>query len=181
MILACVHATKASGQVVDNLGFKALPRAIHYDTPLVPKQGPKAVIVYGKNAPYTQTAAQALQKAIQEWCGVALGLVDDRTVTSDQTWLLTEAYLKVPLVVLGNAQDNRAMHALGTRYLLASNRTWPGGDRYIVRSYLEPFGRHELDPAGGLQRGGHGCRGGEVSPDAPGVWQERIGHRAAVS
>ena len=127
VILACAHATKASGQIVDNPGFKALPRAIHYDTPLVSKQGPKAVIVYGKGAPYTKTAAQAVQKAIQEWCGVALELVDDHTVTSEQTWLLNEAHLKTPLVVLGNAQDNRAMHALGTRYLLASNRTWPGG------------------------------------------------------
>ena len=103
-ILAGAHATMASGQIVDNPGFKALPRAIHYDTPLVPKQGPKAVIVYGKNAPYTKTAAQAVQKAIQEWCGAGLEMVDDHAVTSDQTWLLNEAYLKTPLVVLGNAR-----------------------------------------------------------------------------
>ncbi len=138
-ILAGAHATMASGQIVDNPGFKALPRAIHYDTPLVPKQGPKAVIVYGKNAPYTKTAAQAVQKAIQEWCGAGLEMVDDHAVTSDQTWLLNEAYLKTPLVVLGNAQDNRAMHALGTRCLLASNHTWPGGDRFVIRSICEPF------------------------------------------
>ena len=31
------------------------------------------------------------------------------------------------------------MHALGTRYLLQSNRSWPGGDRYYIRTVFEPF------------------------------------------
>ena len=128
-----------SAQVLDDLGFRALPRPISYATPLAPKDGAKAVIVYGKNAPWTQTAATAVQKAIQDWSGVRLELADDRTVTSEETWLLTDAYRKTPMIVLGNAQDNRVMHALGTRYLLQSNRTWPGGDRFIVRTVFEPF------------------------------------------
>jgi arylsulfatase A-like enzyme len=59
-------------------------------------------------------------------------LADDRTVTSEDTWLLNESYFKTPLIVLGSAQDNRVMHALGTRFLLRSNRTWPGGDRFLM-------------------------------------------------
>jgi hypothetical protein len=125
--------------VVDNPGFKALPRPINYATPLAPNEGAKAVIVYGKDSPWTRTAAQAVQKAIEEWSGVKLELADDRTVTSEDTWLLNDAYRKTPLVVLGNVQDNRVMHALGVHYLLRSNRTWPGGDRFIVRSMFEPF------------------------------------------
>ena len=31
------------------------------------------------------------------------------------------------------------MHALGTRYLLQSNRSFPGGDRYLIRTIFEPF------------------------------------------
>jgi len=31
------------------------------------------------------------------------------------------------------------MHALGVNYLLISNRSWPGGDRYVIRSLFEPF------------------------------------------
>jgi hypothetical protein len=127
------------GQIVDNPGFAAQLRPINYATPLAPANGVKAVIVYGKDAPWTKTAAEAVQKAIADWSGVKLELADDRTVTSDDTWLLTDAYRKTPLVVLGNSQDNRVMHALGTRYLLQSNRTWPGGDRYYIRSVFEPF------------------------------------------
>jgi hypothetical protein len=129
----------ASGQIVDSPGFKALPRPINYATPLAPKDGAKAVIVYGKDAPWTKAAAQAVQKAVQDWSGLKIELADDRTVTSEDTWLLTDAYRKTPMVVLGNAQDNRLMHALGTRYLLQSNRNWPGGDRYYIRSVFEPF------------------------------------------
>ena len=80
-----------------------------------------------------------MQKAIEDWSGVKLDLADDRTVTSDETWLLTDACRKTPLIALGNARDNRVMHALGTRYLLQSNRTWPGGDRFVIRSIFEPF------------------------------------------
>jgi hypothetical protein len=120
-------------------GYKALPRPISYSMPLAPRSGAKAVIVYGKQAAWTQAAAAAVQKAIRDWSGVTLELADDRTVTSDETWLLADSWRKTPLIVLGNAQDNRLMHALGTRCLLQSNRTWPGGDRFVIRSVFEPF------------------------------------------
>ena len=129
----------ASGQVVDNPGFKALPRPICYSMPLAPVGGANAVIVYGRDAAWTRNAAESVQKSIQDWSGVKLDLADDHTVTSDESWLLNDAYLKTPLIVLGNARDNRVMHALGTRYLLQSNRTWPGGDRFVIRSIFEPF------------------------------------------
>jgi hypothetical protein len=124
---------------VDNPGFKALPRPINYAMPLAPKDGVKAIIVYGKNAAWTLRAAQAVQKAVLDSSGLKLELADDRTVTSDETWLLTDAFRRTPLIVLGNAQDNRLLHALGTRFLLQSNRSWPGGDRFIVRTVFEPF------------------------------------------
>jgi hypothetical protein len=130
----------AYGQAVTvNPGYKALVRPINYSMPLAPKDGARAVIVYGKNAPWTGQAAAALQKAVADWCGVTLDIADDRTVTSEDTWLLADAYRKTPLIVLGNAQDNRVLHALGTRYLSQSSRTWPGGDRYVIRSVFEPF------------------------------------------
>jgi hypothetical protein len=126
----------ASGQVVDNPGFKALPRPINYNMPLSPAGGVKAVIVYGKNSAYAQKSAQALQKAIEDWSGLKL---DVGAVTDEDTWLLKDDCRKTPMIVLGNAWENRLMHALGTRYLLQSNHTWPGGDRYLVRSLFEPF------------------------------------------
>ena len=137
-LLSCCGG--AQGQAVPvNPGYKALVRPIHYSMPLAPKDGPHALIVYGKNAPWTQKAAQALQKAVADWCGVKLELVDDQTVTNEDTWLLNDAYRKTPLIVLGNAQDNRVMHAMGVHFLLQSNRYWPGGDRYFIRSVFEPF------------------------------------------
>lgn len=132
-------SSASCGQVVGNPGFRALPRAINYATPLAPANGVKAVIVYGKDAPWTKSAAKAVQKAVADWCGAKLDLADDRAVTGEDTWLLTDVCRKTPLIVLGNAQDNRVMHALGTRYLLQSNRSWPGGDRYYIRTVFEPF------------------------------------------
>ena len=139
MALAAADATAAPGQAADNPGFRTLPRPIHYETPLNPRQSAKALIVYGKDAPWTQNAAQVVQKAIEDWSGAKLQLADDQTVTGEETWLLKNAYRKVPLIVLGNAKVNRVIHALGTRYLAQSNRSWPGGDRYIIRSIFEPF------------------------------------------
>jgi len=139
LFLATLSCRAATGQIVDNPGFKALPRSINYATPLAPTGGVKAVIVYGRNAPWTQTAAKQIQRAVQAWCGQALEVRDDQTVTRDETWLLADAYRRTPLIVLGNCQDNRVLHALGTRYLEHSNRYWPGGDRYILRTVFEPF------------------------------------------
>ncbi len=138
LLAAGVRAT-AADSASNAPVFRALPRSINYATPLNPAGGPRAVIVYGRVTPGGRAAAEAVQKALRDWSGITFDLVDDRVVTSDETWLLTDAYLKTPLVVLGNAQDNRALHALGTRFLLRSNRSWPGGDRYILRTVIEPF------------------------------------------
>jgi hypothetical protein len=139
VVLLAGYCSGVVGQTVDDHGFKALPRPINYATPLAPKEGAKAVIVYGKTAPWTREAAIAVQKAIQDWSGVKLEAADDRAVTSEETWLLNDAYRHTPLIVLGNAQDNRVMHAMGVRYLLRSNRSWPGGDRFFIRTVFEPF------------------------------------------
>jgi hypothetical protein len=119
--------------------YRALPRPLNYALPIAPAGGVRTVIVYGRDAPWTRTAAEAVQRAIREWSGVGLDLADDRTVTGEATWLLADAWRATPLIVLGNSQDNRVMHALGTRYLLQSNRNWPGGDRCLIRSIFEPF------------------------------------------
>jgi len=139
MVLGAAGANTVSGQIVDNPGFHALPRPVHYETPLNPKEGAKALIVYAKEAPWTFKAAEAVQKAVLDWSGANLEIADDRTVTSDETWLVADAYLKTPMIVLGNAQDNRLQHALGTRYLEISNHAWPGGDRSVIRTVFEPF------------------------------------------
>ena len=129
----------AWGEAVKQDGFRALPRPVRYATPLAPPGGVKAVIVYGKTAPWTQAAALRVQQAIKRWCGQQLSLIDDRTATSEETWLLTDAYRRRPMIVLGNGEVNRVMHALATRYLLESNGSWPGGNRYVIRTIFEPF------------------------------------------
>ena len=138
MVMAFANGSGAA-ETATNPAYRAQPRPIRYETPLAPKDGPPAMIVPGRSAPYTLKAARAVQQAVQAWSGHTLAIVDDRTVTSDETWLLTDAYRKTPLIVLGNGQDNRVVHALGTRYLAQSNRSWPGGDRYVMRTVFEPF------------------------------------------
>ena len=129
----------ASAQTPDHLGFQALPRTINYATPLTPAQGAQAVIVYGKKADWTQAAALRVQKAVQEWSGKKLEMIDDLTATSEDTWLIADAYRHTPMIVIGNTQDNRLVQAIGTRYLDGTNHSWPGGDRYLVRTVFEPF------------------------------------------
>ena len=141
LVLLCLLpvAGRLHAEALDTNGFRALLRKLHYETPLCPEQGPRAVIVYGKNAAWTEAAAKQVQQAVQEWCGQKLEVLDDGAVTDEQTWLLHETRLKTPLIVLGNAQVNRVLHAMGTRYLVASSSFWPGGDRYLLRTVFEPF------------------------------------------
>ncbi|NQU76979.1 MAG: VCBS repeat-containing protein, partial [Planctomycetes bacterium] len=137
-MIALISTACFAGPASAEPPFRALPRPIHYETPLLPAKAPKAVIVYGKNAPWTRQAAREVQKQLKAW-GVELEITDDMTVTSEETWLLAEAYSRTPLIVLGNARDNRLLHAVGTRFLAYSNRTWPGGDRFVLRTIFEPF------------------------------------------
>ena len=59
-LLSCCGA--AYGQAAPaNPEYKALVRPINYSMPLSPKDGTRAVIVYGKNAPWSQ-------KAVADWC-----------------------------------------------------------------------------------------------------------------
>ncbi|MBM3500570.1 MAG: hypothetical protein FJX74_18090, partial [Armatimonadetes bacterium] len=122
--------------------YHALPRPLEYGTPLTSTAGPQAAIVHGEAADWTRAAATEVQQVVREWCGAELPLVSDRVVTSEETWLLSDAYRSTPLIVLGNCRDNRVLHALGTRYLACSNHLWPGGDRYLVRTVFEPFAAH---------------------------------------
>ncbi|NQU75232.1 MAG: hypothetical protein HQ546_02820 [Planctomycetes bacterium] len=119
--------------------FTALPRDTNLEISLAPARGPRAVIVYGSGAQWTKAAAEEVRDLIEKWSGVRLELADDLTVTSERTWLICEKYFRTPLVVVGNARDNRVCHALGTRFLDYSNYTWPGGDRFIIRTIFEPF------------------------------------------
>jgi hypothetical protein len=84
-------SSAARGQV-EAPGFQALPRPVNYATPLAPANGAKAVIVYGRDAPWTKSAAEAVQKAVADWCGAKRELADDRAVTGEDTWLLADAY-----------------------------------------------------------------------------------------
>lgn len=136
---ASMAGSPAFAQTPDHLGFQASPRTINYATPLTAAQGAQGVIVYGKNAGWTQAAALRVQKAVQDWSGKKLDVIDDLTATSEETWLIADAYRHTPMIVIGNTQDNRLIQALGTRYLDGSNHSWPGGDRYLVRTVFEPF------------------------------------------
>src|ERR1035437_2115476 len=102
----------ALAQIPDNQGFQALPRTINHATPLTPAQGAQAVIVYGKKADWSQAAALRVQKAIQDWSGKKLDVIDDLTATSEETWLIADAYRHTPMIVIGNTQDNRLIQAL---------------------------------------------------------------------
>jgi len=139
LVLLALASGVGADEMAINPAYRAQARPVRYETPLCPRDGPRAVIVPGKGAPWTLKAARAVQEAVRAWSGQTLAIADDRTVTSDATWLVVEAYRKTPLVVLGSAEDNRVLHALGTRYLAQSNRSWPGGDRFLVRSVFEPF------------------------------------------
>ena len=74
VILLAGHCSGVVGQALDEHAFKAIRRPINYATPLAPKEGAKALIVYGKTAPWTQEAAAAVQKAIEDWSGVKLDM-----------------------------------------------------------------------------------------------------------
>jgi len=98
-----MQSRETCGQVAEDRGFKAVPRPIHYETPLAPRRDRRpsssmAVRPAGRKG--RRNGAEGGAGLV----GVKLELADDRTVTSEETWLLTEAYRKTPLIVLGNAR-----------------------------------------------------------------------------
>lgn len=72
------------GQGVGQTRFQSLATTDQHPTPLVPANGAKAVVVYGKDAPSAKAAAEALPKAVADWCGAKLELADDRPVTGEE-------------------------------------------------------------------------------------------------
>ena len=92
-----------------------------------------------------------MQKAVQEWSGKKLEIIDDAAATSEETWLLAEAYRHTPMIVVGNTQDNRLMEALGTRYLDGSTTLAGRGPLPRANGLRAVRRGHELHRAVGVE------------------------------
>ena len=120
----------------DPASQKTFSRHINFRTPLA-----ECAIVFPSGMQNGEFEAARIRKAIREVTGLDAEMVSDRDVTSEDSWLIKEEYLSRPLIVLGNATDNRAVYALSTRMLTIANHRWPGKTKFCNRSVLEPFRR----------------------------------------
>ena len=115
-------------------------RKIRWETPLLAERSAScAVIVYPSGMAGGAAQGQKIREAILLRSGRDVPCISDDLVVDSETWLVRDEFLSRPMIVLGNATDNKAIYALATKFLTQANRKWPGGDRFTVRSVLEPF------------------------------------------
>jgi hypothetical protein len=132
------QAPSPGGQT--DLPLGTLARRIERHTVLAPEDKyRRAIIVYPSGMNGGAAAALELRDRIQAKTGRTLACLSDQVVIDTSTWLVRDKYLGRPMIVLGNAVDNKVLYAVATKFLAMSNRSWPGGDKFCNRSILEPF------------------------------------------
>ncbi len=130
----------AVGSDGSTLPLGCCSRKIKWETPLLADPAPlSAMIVYPSGAPGGQALGERVRAAVKARGGKDIPCVSDKVVIDQATWLVREEFLGRPIIAMGNIADNKAIYALSTRFLTLANHKWPGGDKFCVRSILEPF------------------------------------------
>jgi hypothetical protein len=120
---------------------------LHLTIPLVTGGTPTAAVVAPQSGMY-QTAAAAIQRAIEKRTGVKVPIVSDDTAQA-------AVPLEGNLIVLGNRSTSKTLSALYDLYYCLVDLKYPGPEGYVVRSVHNPFGNgHSVVIVGGSDAAG---------------------------
>lgn len=105
---------------------------LHLDIALVKDGKPSAAIVAPASG-ICKTAAEAVQRAIEERTGVKAPILSDDCAEADVP-------IARNLIVLGNRSTNRTVGALYDLYYCLVDLKYPGQEGYVIRTVHNPFG-----------------------------------------
>jgi len=115
---------------------------LHLAIPLATGGRPTAAIVAPQSGTY-QTAAAAIQRAIEKRTSVQVPIVSDDSAQA-------AVPLRGNLIVLGNRSTNKTLSALYDLYYCLVDLKYPGPEGYVIRSVHNPFGNgHSVVIVGG--------------------------------
>lgn len=137
---------------------RMLPRKITNTTPLVHNQS-AIQLIYPATEPGYGEIAGMLATMIERLIAHRPKTVTDMTIMPERATPLPESYRHQPLILLGNLNTNRAILPLYAQYRCAADATYPGGNGFVLRTIVNPYGTgHNVILVGGstlpgVQRG----------------------------
>jgi len=115
------------------------PREVHGELPVVVEGVAQAVIVAPDREEYQSLAAD-LSTEIEALTGTAVPCLTDRQIVGADGRTVAEEFRHRPLLLLGNALNNRGLLPLYGRWLDAADGRYPGGEGYELRTVVNPYG-----------------------------------------
>jgi hypothetical protein len=109
--------------------------------PLVAEGRAACRVIYPAGDERWRGLAERLATGIASLGGVEVPLIPDAEAVPERFGPLREALASVPLVVIGDLNTNRAVFRLYAGYYTYADAVYPGGEGYVLRTIVRPFGR----------------------------------------
>ena len=116
-----------------------LPREVDRSIDIVRGGEGRAVIVYAAGDEHGQAAARRVQQVVADVTGNQLKIARDSDVVARRPEWPGEPFRKSPLILIGNANTNRAVLPLYANSWAAADVGYPGGDGFVLRTVIDPY------------------------------------------
>ena len=118
-----------------------LPRGYSTGVPLVTDGRTACAIIYPAEEADGRRYAERVASAVSRLGGGAVDLVPDVQAVPERLGQLRTELRDRPLILLGDLNTNRAFSELYANYYTLCDARYPGGDGYVLRTLVRPFGR----------------------------------------
>ena len=132
LLLACAAPSFAED-------MQMLPRDVDRTIDVVHDGRARAVIVYGSAGDNGLLLAQRLRHTIADVTGIELEIAPDTDVVPQLPAWPDERFRRIPLILIGNLNTNRAVVPLYAGALAAADLLYPGADGFILRTIVDPY------------------------------------------
>ena len=114
-------------------------REVHRETVLVARGEATGAVVYPAADKAYKALAERIRDRVTQATGVALPLLADEAVVPEWCGPLRPEYRRMPLVLLGDINHNRATFPLYARYLCECDANYPGKGGRVLRTVVAPY------------------------------------------
>ena len=125
-------------------GLSAAPQMLPHDvvaaTDLVASGVGRCLIVWGAESDQARSCALRIQKCVEGQVGVRLALTRDRDIVPKRLAWPKSEFRDANLILIGNIHTNWAIIPLYANYLAAVDGDYPGGEGYVLRTVVNPYG-----------------------------------------
>ena len=109
------------------------------ETPLVVEGQALGAIVYPEKDAILKGLAEKIAEKIKNAAGVDCPIISDVQTVSKWCGALDEKFKRMPLIILGDINKNRAVFPLYAKYLCWCDGNYPGEGGYDLRTVVSPY------------------------------------------